>query len=158
MNPFDQLVADLTAQITSIKLAISAKKAEFAEQQQRRNSWQSKYVNTRPNRRDPNDLAMMADAQSNMDRIAREIDALSDTLRKKEDELGKAIVKRDAVDKAAQDNMAKGQDPGTAYAGSVADLERKQLFNNVIKFVLIGLGIAAVIYGIVVFRRWKRKK
>lgn len=158
LNPFDAQIAALTAEIEQIRSQIASKRSEQNAQRERQRQWLEKYNSTRPNRRDPNDLHMAADAANHVQRLESEIGALNATLTQKLEALESAKRQRDAVDRGAADRMAKGDDPTSAYQGSVEERETAELKAKIIRVVLIVLGVLAVAAAITAFIRWRKKR
>lgn len=152
-NPFDDLVESLSAEIVFIENEIASKTQARANEQARAAAWQRKYDESRPNSRDPNDLNIVAQANATVARLTSEINALASTLVGKQSDLEKARQKRDAVDASAQAAMANGQDPSTAYAGSVAEITRAEMIKKIGNIAIIIILFAAVILAIAYWRK-----
>jgi chromosome segregation ATPase len=152
-NPFDALVDSLSEEIVFIENEIARKTDERSAEQRRAADWQRKYDESRPNSRDPNDLAIVAQCNERIARLTSEINALASALAGKKTDLEKARQKRDAVDASADAAMANGVDPSTAYAGSVAEVTRAELIKKVGNVVIIILLFAAVIVAIAYWRK-----
>ncbi len=72
------LLQQLTARRDELVHQLSTYRTRASEQRARAAEWQRKYDNTKPNRRDPNDLAMVADATTqaaNFDRLASDTES-----------------------------------------------------------------------------------
>lgn len=157
-NPFDSLVAQITGEIETLRKGIADQQQLYDGYIASAAAWRKKYNEARPNRRDPKDLEWEAENLRLAALAQGRRSALEGTLTSKKSDLEAAKKKRDAVDKAAADSMAKGTDPASAYAGAAGEAERAELVNNILKWLAIGLGVVAFIYGVGMLQRWRKNK
>ena len=90
-------------------------------------------------------------------RILQERDAVAAQIEQKKktlEQLRDAAAKYDA---AVAANVASGMTPEAAALKAQTDMDRAALVNKIIKGVAIALVALGVVYGIVVFIRWKKK-
>lgn len=157
-NPFDNLVAQLTAEVEDLRKQIADQEQLVSGYVASAAAWRKKYDETPPRKRKQSDLDMAAENERLAALARGKRDAFKASLDSKLNDLEAAKAKRDAVDKAAADSMAKGTDPASAYAGAAGEAERAELVNNILKWLAIGLGVVAFIYGVGMLQRWRKNK
>jgi hypothetical protein len=62
------------------------------------------------------------------------------------------------VNTAAAAAIAAGLTPEAAYLKAEGQVEQTKLINQILKWTAIGLGIAAVVYGVSVLLRWRKNR
>lgn len=101
--------------------------------------------------------ATIANSQSNIERARARLKAAEDALKATTQELKDLVARRQDIENAALEAIRNGVSPDKAYADAEAAQRNAQALRNIIKWVAIALGVTAVVYGIVVFFRWKKK-
>jgi len=154
-----QLLTQLQDRRDELVQQAASYRSQAAAQRIRAQEWQAKYDGTMPNRRDPNDLAMVADANAqaaNFDRLAADADAQIKIVDAQIVEAEKDIRKyNDGLADATSKGLT-GEAANTAAQAHVEEAKAKATTQKVIAYVIGGLVvIAAIVYA---WRYLKKKK
>lgn len=153
---------ELLAQLQQRRDELVQQKAQLlsaaAAQDARAADWQRKYDGTKPNKRDPNDLAMVADARNAAQRLRAQAADIDKQIEMVDAQIVKAQQDIEAYNAGLAKATSEGKVGEAAAVAAQANVEEARARATTQKVVLYVIGGCILIAAIVLAVRYLRKK